>query len=501
MKGMAHQPLQEIPGQPSRREQIFEVSVFLLFLIIPMVFGALFFLIKPEQQAELKFFWMAISSIFELLVLVALIFFFAWRNKEPLGYFGWNFKNGWRDIGLGIVLYFPLIIGIGLLGLVIAYLWQLVFPGPFKGIPHIPQFLIPKKGETLLAFILVCVVATTEEIIFRGYLLRRFQAILGGTTAAVLLSSALFAFLHFSRGLIGVVVIFFVGIFYAVVTLRRQSLVTPIVLHFLQDFILVLIPLFGIDIGAHQQSAHILSRLHGHKWDVNCVAFSPGGKILASGSVDKTIILWDVETRQPLGAPLEGHHDSVESVAFSPEGTTLASGSRDKTIILWDVKSRRPLGAPLAGHKDWVESLAFSPDGKLLASGSLDETIILWNVETHQPQGKPMKGQQGGLHSVAFSPDGKQLASAGRNIILWDMETRHLLGTPLKGHQDEVECVAFSFDGKLLASASTNGTIILWDVATRQPVGKTIEWLVSHYYNCIFCASGEAAYLSVTTSI
>ena len=111
------------------------------------------------------------------------------------------------------------------------------------------------------------------------------------------------------------------------------------------------------------------------------VAFSPDGKVLASESVDNTIILWDVATRQPLGEPLKGHSGGVTLVAFSPDGRLLASGSDDMTILLWDVATRQPLGAPLQGHSSFVTSAAFSPDSKTLASGSDDTTIILWDVD------------------------------------------------------------------------------------------------------------------------
>jgi len=214
-----------------------------------------------------------------------------------------------------------------------------------------------------------------------------------------------------------------------------------------------------------------------HGAEVRCVAFSPDGALVASGSKDRRIRLFSARTGEEV-ATIDGQSGMIWSVAFSPDGLTLASGGMDHSVKLWDVAPRR-LRATLVGHRGPVHSVAFSPDGRTLASaGSFDGTVRLWNVAGGELQAV-FKGHENAVLCAAFSPDSKGLASAGYGgeIKLWNVATdQPTLVSSFQGHSRTIRSVTFSPDGKTLASASEDNSAKLWEVGS----GKLVTTLKDH---------------------
>ena len=229
-----------------------------------------------------------------------------------------------------------------------------------------------------------------------------------------------------------------------------------------------------------------VGHLQHDEYDVSSVVFSRDGTALASGSVRQTK-LWDVHARRQVGT-WEVSQDSAGSdnyswaISLSPDGRTVASGLEDGTVRLWDVATQSEV-AILEGHTDKVNSVSFSPDGALLASGSNDETAVLWDVATQTeiatlgdraepgPKGGWTIGRFFWVLAVAFSPDGTQLASGDLDgtVSVWDVATRTRTGTfqgPTDRIRDEIVSVSFTPDGASLVSGAADGRLLMWDVRT-----------------------------------
>jgi tetratricopeptide (TPR) repeat protein len=225
----------------------------------------------------------------------------------------------------------------------------------------------------------------------------------------------------------------------------------------------------------------------GHLASVNSVAFSPDGEMLASAGRDRAIKIWDVASGDEM-LSLAGHDDEVSAVAFSPDGQWLASGSYDKTVRIWRAATGHEV-QPLFGHTKKVTSALFSPDGKWLASGSSDKTVKLWDVLSGLPI-LTLMGNTRGVASLAFSPDGKLLASGGEDtrVRLWDTTSGDLIRT-LSGLRYGATSVACSPDGETVAAGSLGQTVSMWKLATGAPI-KNLRFDDISYNSVAFSPQG-----------
>jgi membrane protease YdiL (CAAX protease family) len=227
-----------IKGNPAlfRKEQTIEVLVF-LFLIAPSI-ALSFFVIK---QGSISFVITGIATILRDLALVALVLFFIWRNKESITSIGWMVRNSLKEVLIGVLLFLPMFYVTGILD-------RLLVEAGFSS-PSTPLPALEATGgltEIILGVILVTIVAISEETIFRGYLILRFKNIFASPAIAVIFSSVIFSLGHGYEGSAGVVTVGFIGFIFALVYLWRKSLVAPIVMHFMQDFLgIVLLPLLA----------------------------------------------------------------------------------------------------------------------------------------------------------------------------------------------------------------------------------------------------------------
>jgi WD40 repeat protein len=203
--------------------------------------------------------------------------------------------------------------------------------------------------------------------------------------------------------------------------------------------------------------------LEGHTEPVWSLAFSPGGKTLASGSADTTIVLWDVAHGTDVRT-LTGHAGGPAAVVFSPDGRTLAAGGDGGTVRLWDTATGRQTDLGKRHKNLPVRAVAFSPDGKRLASAGHDQT-----VQVYEPAAGrrlfALREPGSGLISLAFSPDGKWLAagstSPNDSLRLWDVDTKQEVGA-LKG-AGPLGGLAFQPGGKRIATGSSNGVLQIWE--------------------------------------
>ena len=205
--------------------------------------------------------------------------------------------------------------------------------------------------------------------------------------------------------------------------------------------------------------------LTGHESSPNCADITTDGKILATGSEDGSVRLWDLVALKERVSLI--HTKQVRAVAFSPDGKTLASGS-GKFVQLWDTETAREL-RKFQACTAWINSLAFTPDGMTLVTAGADdegEPLKTWDIASGSRLNK-MEKTENTVMCVAVSPDGKTLATAeSPEIKLWDITSGKVTKVFQTTDVHGTHRVVFAADGKSLASGGFASDVRLWDVDT-----------------------------------
>ena len=198
-----------------------------------------------------------------------------------------------------------------------------------------------------------------------------------------------------------------------------------------------------------------------HQGYVNSIEFSPDGALVLTSSDDGTAQLWDVAAGKPVQPVFRGHGLRVRQARFSSDGSKVLTTSNDKTARIWDARTGKSL-VTLVGHEWAVLCGDFSRDAQRVITGSEDDNAIIWDARTGQLVWK-LEGHTASITSVAFSPDGQRVLTGSQDSLckLWDANTGKEILT-LSDQSEEITSVSFSPDGLSVLTSGRNGVARLW---------------------------------------
>ena len=230
----------------------------------------------------------------------------------------------------------------------------------------------------------------------------------------------------------------------------------------------------------------------GHEAAVTKLAFSPDSQRIVSSSLDGTVRVWDSKTGRQVGSPLPGHRGPVRGVAFSADGALIASGGDDSVLRIWKGNPGRPIGIS-RNVGAVIRAVAVSPNDTAIVSNGKDNSLQLWSLATGKPLGAAFNGHNGEVSTVAFSPSGKQIVSGGADGIVqfWNVTTNQSAPILPPLSNERVRSVAYSPDGLRAVSAGDDNALHIWDAASAQAVGIPLEGHTDSVTAVVFSPDGK----------
>lgn len=222
-------------------------------------------------------------------------------------------------------------------------------------------------------------------------------------------------------------------------------------------------------------SGIMLKKMEGHRSRVSAVAVSRDGKLITSGDNKGEVIVWHGDSGESLTQAIKAHRWAICSLDISPDGAVLATGSSDNTTKLWNTQTWQLQGKPIE-CSDEVNCVRYSPSGEHLAIATFGD-IQIWTSDTKECvanfEGHAVVSRAYNV-SIAWKPDGTRLLSAGSyrdcTIREWDSSTWKQVGKPWRGHSHFIDAIAINSTGTLLASASYDNHVRLWRLSDQQTI-------------------------------
>ena len=249
----------------------------------------------------------------------------------------------------------------------------------------------------------------------------------------------------------------------------------------MKQLIALIVLLYHTAVFAQAPKTAILFKLQGHSDDLECMAISGNGKLIASGSWDGIVNLFSTDSNYTPLATFSDHFSAVNCIAFTNNGKTIVTAGNDGKIFTYVIDSFGIISKDKSTslHRMSINAVSIDPGGKFVYTGSNDGTMIQYELAKNKER---KINNTNPISSIAVGSDRKTIYCSDNTSTIkkYDMLNVNIPVVSYEGHTDQVNCIVLSKDNKFLVSASSDKTIKIWNTQTSK-LEKTLighDWKV-----------------------